>query len=336
MRLLAVLHCMLLLALAHDAQSSEVDDADTIQRGLEFLARDAVAWKQEYDCTSCHHASLVVCAMQEARQANRKIDEPLLLELTTWLAQAGDGKFHMDRPAAAPRAASPKAIYFALALSADPTPSPAAQEGLKKILATLEDEQTAEGSWLAWPKTRPPLFGESDVSLTALATLAVLPAAASGDARATQARDHAVNWLNTAAPDDELQSTALRLVLWARLDRPQAEQEPMVRRILDSQRADGGWAQAPGLDSDAWATGQALYALTIASDPTGKVAVERGEAFLARTQRADGSWAMASRPTEPGGNGSENLVPITGAGSAWAVLGLIRSASFPAPVEQAP
>jgi hypothetical protein len=44
-----------------------------------------------------------------------------------------------------------------------------------------------------------------------------------------------------------------------------------------------------------------------------------------KTQRDDGSWPMTSRPVKPGGDGSNSLIPITGAGSAWAVLGLARS-----------
>ena len=43
------------------------------------------------------------------------------------------------------------------------------------------------------------------------------------------------------------------------------------------------------------------------------------------SQRDDGSWPMTSRPVKPGGEGSKSLIPITGAGSAWAVLGLVRS-----------
>jgi hypothetical protein len=53
--------------------------------------------------------------------------------------------------------------------------------------------------------------------------------------------------------------------------------------------------------------------------------IARGQAYLIKTQRDDGSWPMTSRPTKPGGDGTKNLVPITGAGSAWAVLGLVRS-----------
>jgi hypothetical protein len=77
--------------------------------------------------------------------------------------------------------------------------------------------------------------------------------------------------------------------------------------------------------SDAWATGQALYALAHAGAKSDEPVIRRALAFLIKTQRADGSWPMTSRPVKPGGEGSKSLIPITGAGSAWAVLGLVRS-----------
>jgi hypothetical protein len=43
------------------------------------------------------------------------------------------------------------------------------------------------------------------------------------------------------------------------------------------------------------------------------------------TQRDDGSWPMTSRPVKTGGEGCKSLIPITSAGSAWAILGLVRS-----------
>src|SRR5262249_4166502 len=160
---------------------------------------------------------------------------------------------------------SPKAIYFALALGADPRPDEAAQKGLRLLLKTVQAEQTENGSWSAWPATRPPLFGTSDESLTALATLAVLPAAAAGDEGGKADRDKAVKWLAETKTDDDPQSIALRLVLWTKLGRPAEEWKPLVKSIKDRQNADGGWSQTREMASDAWATGQALYALAHAS-----------------------------------------------------------------------
>jgi hypothetical protein len=60
--------------------SANVDAA--IDRGLDFLVKDAHAWKNEHKCVSCHHASLVVWAMREARQFGHAVNEPVLTELT--------------------------------------------------------------------------------------------------------------------------------------------------------------------------------------------------------------------------------------------------------------
>jgi hypothetical protein len=296
-----------------------------IAPSLNFLAADSMAWKRQHHCASCHHAALVVWAMREAKQHGHAVDEPVLAELTKWLAESGDGKFALARPASAPRAASPKAVWFALALGADAKPDAVSRAGLKLLLRTVQSEQTENGSWSTWPGTRPPIFGNSDQTLTALAVLAFLPEAETGDAAAKAVRDQGVQWLTGTKSDDDPQSVALRLVLWRRLGRPAAECQPLVRRIQGRQNADGGWSQAKDLASDAWATGQALYALAEAGCRPDDPAVVRGRAFLVRTQRADGSWAMTSRPCPPSGKGCTSLVPITGAGAAWGAMGLVRS-----------
>lgn len=310
---------------AQDAAPKQTEVDATIDRGLGFLVKDALAWKEEHNCASCHHAALVVCAMREAQRFGRAVDEPVLADLTQWLAASGNGKFGLARPAGAPNAASPKAMYFAFALGADPKRDAAAQDGLNLLLTTVKGEQTENGSWSTWPGTRPPIFGSSDESLTALATLALLPAAAAGDVEAKAALDRGVKWLAETKTDDDPQSIALRVVLWIRLGRPAEEWEPLVRRIKDRQNVDGGWSQTPDLASDGWASGQALYALSYAGIKSNQAAILRGQAFLVRAQRTDGSWSMTSRPTAPGGPGATSLIPITGGGSAWAVLGLVRS-----------
>jgi hypothetical protein len=328
MRSVIVLVVVIILTGMTSAQESRPRPADvsaTIDRGLAFLAKDALAWRKEHNCASCHHASLVVWATREAKLRGHAVDEPVLAEMTKWLVESGDGKFGLARPASAPKAASPKAVYFALALGVDPKPDEVSQRGLKLLLKTVAAEQTENGSWSTWPGTRPPIFGNSDETLTVLATLAVLPAAAAGDDAAKAVRDKAVRWLAETRTDDDPQSIALRLVLWNRLRRPAKETQPLVKRISERQNEDGGWSQTKDMASDAWATGQALYALAHAGVKSDEPAIRRAQTFLIKSQRADGSWPMTSRPVKPGGEGSKSLIPITGAGCAWAVLGLVRS-----------
>jgi hypothetical protein len=313
------------VASAQDLQSKPSVVSATIDRGLSFLAKDSLVWKNEHKCVSCHHAALVIWSMSEAQRRGHAVNEPLVAELTKWVAGSGDGKFGMARPASAPKALSPKAVWFALALGAISKPDTTSQEGMKLLLTTVKSEQTEDGSWSAWPETRPPIMGDSDESMTALATLALNPAAEAGDSSARAARDKGVKWLAETKTDDDPQSIAMRLALWRRLGRPAEEWEPLFLRIKERQNADGGWSQTKDMASDAWATGQALYAIAQAGIKSHGSVIARAQAFLIQTQRPDGSWPMTSRPTKPGGKGCGSLIPITGAGSAWAVLGLVSS-----------
>lgn len=313
------------VASARDIPPARASVDAAIERGLGFLAKDALAWKAKHNCVSCHHASLVIWSMREARERGHAVDEPVLTVLTKWLAESGDGRTGVPRPPGIPKALNAGAVWFALALSADSKPDAVSQKGQSLLLKTVERDQTEKGSWASWPETRPPIFGNSDESMTALATLALISATATGDAEAKVACDRGVRWLAETKTDDDPQSLAMRLVLWTKLGRPAREWLPLVRRIKSRQNVDGGWSQTRDMASDAWATGQALYALAHADIKPGEQVIRRGHAFLIRTQRDDGSWPMISRPVKPGGEGCKSLIPITAAGSAWAVLGLVRS-----------
>jgi hypothetical protein len=139
------------------------------------------------------------------------------------------------------------------------------------------------------------------------------------------ARERGLQWLQTVKPDGELQPVALRLILWRRLGRPSSEWEPLVQQIRSVQNEDGGWGQLKKAKSDAYATGQALYALAEAGATSGE-ALGRAQGFLAKTQRQDGAWAMTSRAIMGNGKVATKFEPIIHAGSAWAVMGLVRSA----------
>jgi hypothetical protein len=211
-----------------------------------------------------------------------------------------------------------------LALGLEAGNAKATQEGLKQMLAALLRDQGKDGSWKLDLEFRP--IGSSPDTLTALALLALsAPNAPDLGKEGQAARERGLHWLRAAKSDDELQAAALRLILWRRLSLPSTEWEPLVQKIRGTQNADGGWGQTEKAKSDAYATGQALYALAEAGGNPSDKAVRRAQSFLAKTQRPDGAWTMASRAIFRNGKPATNLEPITHAGSAWAVMGLARS-----------
>src|SRR5262245_15343670 len=94
----AVLVAVLLpAASAQELRPKPADVGPTIDRGLGFLIKDALAWKKAHNCVSCHHAGLVVWSLREAKQRGHAVNEPVLAELTKWVAESGDGKTGVPR-----------------------------------------------------------------------------------------------------------------------------------------------------------------------------------------------------------------------------------------------
>jgi hypothetical protein len=101
--------------------------------------------------------------------------------------------------------------------------------------------------------------------------------------------------------------------------------------LVAEQRADGSWAQLPGLASDAYATGQSLFALhQAAAIAPGHKAWRRGAQFLLTTQQPDGTWHVRRRsfpfqPTMDSGFPHGRDSWISAAGTSWALLALARA-----------
>jgi len=105
-----------------------------------------------------------------------------------------------------------------------------------------------------------------------------------------------------------------------------------AKSLAALQRADGGWSQLPAMATDAYATGEALFALGSA----GRVAVgepvyRKGLEYLLSTQAGDGSWHVRSRsiwlqPYFESGFPYGRDQFISTAGTAWATLAMTLAA----------
>ena len=101
-----------------------------------------------------------------------------------------------------------------------------------------------------------------------------------------------------------------------------------AKAVVATQREDGGWSQLPTMGSDAYATGEALYALKTAGGMAATNPVyAKGVKYLLTTQAADGSWHVKSRsiwlqPYFESGFPYGTDQWISAAGTSWATIAL--------------
>jgi hypothetical protein len=186
--------------------------------------------------------------------------------------------------------------------------------------------QASDGSWHP-VLNRPPMT--STITNTAQAIRALQAYGPEGRRQEFQERiERARAWLLAASPKvTEEQAMQLLGVSWSGGVEP-ARLKAMASQLTAAQREDGGWAQRPGLESDAYATGEMLYALHYAGslEVTNPV-YRKGVSYLLRTQYGDGSWLVKSRsvkfqPYFDSGFPHGHDQWISAAGTAWAATAL--------------
>jgi ankyrin repeat protein len=193
--------------------------------------------------------------------------------------------------------------------------------------------QDPDGKW-DFRIYRPP-SEYSCISATALAASALKAYSTPGRAAEVKERlARAGAWLRVQTASG-VEEQAMRLMGLAATDSPI---DGAVNELLASQRRDGSWGQLPGMPSDAYATGLALYALHTAADlKTNTPPYRAGVAWLLKTQMADGSWYVQTH-THPLQPYFESGFPyahhqwIAAAGTSWASLALLFANESPAEV----
>jgi hypothetical protein len=293
--------------------------------------------------------------MNVVKQHGYDVNSAQLDEITRWLIENDESRiFPKAKSAPADSVSKPKAdadsmtkkmmgqnnlsqptIYMLPAvLSMDPN-HPLRQAGWKKLVEHLASAQHADGSFVGRDAWRP-IFNTPSVL-----TLQV----ASGLSRAEpqlqlpeseSVANAALKYLADNPVDDSQQGLVFQILLATASHQspaPQQDTNKLVQRLWKLQKSDGGWAQTDERTSDAFATGQALFALHQAGLDRNHPSITSAIAFLVNSQQPDGTWQMTSRPNPEDGMPATNLNPITYAATAWATLGLVNYIGGPNLIE---
>ena len=292
---------------------------EAVVKAVASLQKSAPQFVKVSGCTSCHHQSLPQMAIGIARERGLPVDE----ELSKQQIKAVIAMFKPMRELmlqGTEKIPDPaiSVSYALVGLAAEGQTSDPTIDAMTHLVST---RQLPDGRFPAL-SMRPPLES-SDFTATALSLRSLQVYGKNSGEQVAKARE----WLRTAEPRTN-EDRAMRLLglIWSGAEAEDLQKA--ARSIVAEQQPDGGWAQLGTLQTDAYATGQALVALRW----SGQVAVsdaayQRGVAYLLRTQLSDGSWLVRSRsfPFQPY---KESGFPhgkdqwISASGTSWAAMAL--------------
>jgi ankyrin repeat protein len=266
---------------------------DAVGMALARLQPIGPVFNKHTGCISCHNQSLPEIAVKLGSARGVPIDAataPHPAKVTTELWKSQRENLMLGRETGIAGFLE-NVTYGLWALAEDGVPPSSATDA---VVFRLSAMQAADGSWPEFD-VRPPLGGVSPIVFAALAIRGLdvyAPPALREEMKKRIGRG--LEFLRKATPrDTQDESFKLLGLIWS--GAPAAEISRQSERVLALQRSDDGWGQMPTMTSDAYSTGQALYALRTGGFPPQTGAYKKGVAYLLRTQLDDGTWFVRSR-----------------------------------------
>lgn len=290
--------------------------AAAVGQALSMVEKQSYNFIRIGGCNSCHSQDLASAASGFAR--SRGLAAPSIPQLPQSMMPPADRLLDLNIIAASGLG------WELFDFGMNGVPKNAYTDAAVRVIKAM---QTPDGNWSANESRRPPM-NAGNFNAAALAIYAMRHYTPAGNEDTSeQAIRRAVRWLDKATPQTTQDRAFHALALeWANEGSEGARLS--ARALLTMQRADGGWSQLSGLESDAYATGQALFALHIAGKlPASDPAYKKGIDYLLRTQAADGTWHVKSRsiwlqPYFESGFPYGQDQFISTAGTAWASMAL--------------
>ena len=331
MRFAHIVLASTLLVPAAATMAADSVSQDTLRsaatRGLALLEQTSPAFVKKGGCNSCHNQMLPAAAQAFARSRGVPTGD-MFTQLSPEVSEQTTERYLEYSVGGGAGVAALGLDLFGRALANQP-----ADARILSEIHFIKGMQEPAGNWHGGRDRRPPLTFD-DFTPTAYMIFALtkfVPAAETADTNARIVRARA--WLTTATAE-RTQERAFRVLglAWSNADR--ATIQSAIRELRSLQAPDGGWSQLPATSTDAYATGMALYAMSVGGVPAGDPAYQAGLKYLLTTQAADGTWHVRTRalPFQPyfeSGYPYGHDQWISAAGAAYATLAIAAALDVP-------
>jgi hypothetical protein len=311
---------------AEDSRLSDDVIRSAVRRAIPLLEKGSSGSADQRTCFTCHNQALPIMALSEAKKHGLTIDEDNLAR------QLKHTHSHLERGRKdylAGQGQGGRVLTAGYALWALEAGAHTPDETTAAVTSFLLQYQKDADHW-RHPGNRPPSSG-SDFTTTyvALRGLGAYGTAEQGP-QINSRIDTVRQWLLRTEPKDT-EDRVFRLQALTYAGAGEADVQNETKNLMNSRRDDGGWAQTPQMNSDAYATATALVALRQAGGlPADGQVIQYGLRFLIDTQLDDGSWHVVTRATpfqtyyESGfPHQQDQFISITA--SSWATLALLMS-----------
>jgi hypothetical protein len=303
---------------------AEVDAA--VDKSLPLLQSSSHTFlKNAVTCHSCHGQGLGAIAFALAGENGFAVQDTIINEALDSICFNWKSKMPSLVENDDPVAIIMTGNYDLWALSANNYKT---NKTIELLAQNIMRRQKNDGSWVS-PSLRPPLeyyaFTATALAIKNLQSI-YLPAILHSEVE--QRIANARLWLLNNKPEaNEEKAFQLLGLKWSNADNKVIAEQ--AKKLLSAQHENGGWSQLDSLETDAYATGQSLYAL----NQSGQLLVtapeyRKGIAFLLSNQLQDGSWHVKTRSFPfvrfvDSGFPHDDDQFISAAGSSWATMALI-------------
>jgi ankyrin repeat protein len=308
------------------------DTREAVQRALPILQKSASAFVEKRACFSCHHNALSILTLRLAQHRGFAIDSKVLGAVEQKTFRELQNPNALDDAVQAANLSDPTPNESLLLMAAHA--SGLSRDTVTAVIAQRMATWQRDDHWVT-SDFRPP-HSSSPFTATATAVAAIryyMPDELSSELGLAIRR--ARQWLVSTRPNStEDASFRLMGLAWTGLGPRNPDMLNAANDLRAMQSPDGGWSQLSGYESDAYSTGEAVYALHEAGVPTTDNAVQKGILFLRSSQAKDGSWHVSSRMLSPADisppyfstgfpYGKDEYLSY--AGSCWAVMALLSA-----------